>query len=488
MEVSRGSPIFFRLSPAADKAQCFAVWQGEIRERADVNYSYTSQLVSKLYSKPSFPLVRLGECVRYLQYGISSLATNEPIGVPILRMNNLQDDGWDFSNLKYIQLPTKDLETYRLVPGDILFNRTNSKELVGKCEVFRQEGDWVFASYLIRMSVDESKALPDFVAGFLNTHAGRTQIDRLSRQIIGMSNINAEEIKTLHIPLPPLHIQRRLVRDLEIAREAKKLKLNHANALLGGLDNYLQVQLGLSIPPEEKPSTFAVKLGQIQNRIDVFFYTPFLSKTEDAVLAFKPKVVPLSSLLQSPPVNGLDARKYSETGRRYLRVQNIKPFELILDDIKFVLVESEKDISLKAEDILLTRKGTFGVATLVPKNAEDCLISSEIILLRLAQDADCLPHYLVAWLNSSVAKTLLNRRKSGGIMGHLTQDVVSDFPVPIPPLEVQQRIVYEIGKRRDEIKRLKVESAVNWEEAKTLFEQKLLGEAYTYDRATPLPN
>lgn len=106
----------------------------------------------------------------------------------MIRMNNLQRDGWDLTNLKYIELSEEAAELYRVNPGDILFNRTNSKELVGKCEVFHEPGDWVFASYLIRVVLDQSKAIPEFVSTFLNTQAGRIQIDRVSRQIIGMSN------------------------------------------------------------------------------------------------------------------------------------------------------------------------------------------------------------------------------------------------------------------------------------------------------------
>ena len=73
-----------------------------------------------------------------MQYGICERATEENVGVPMLRMNNLQADGWDLTDLKYIQLGEEDLERYQLQPGDLLFNRTNSKELVGKCEVFHE--------------------------------------------------------------------------------------------------------------------------------------------------------------------------------------------------------------------------------------------------------------------------------------------------------------------------------------------------------------
>ena len=134
-----------------------------------------------------------------------------------------------------------------------------------------------------------------------------------------------------------------------------------------------------------------------------------------------------------------------------------------------------RNVALKAGDVLLTRKGTFGVAAAVPQDAEDCLISSEIILLRLSPKSECSSEYLVAWLNSSIAKTLLDRNKAGGIMGHLTQDVVAEFPVPIPTPQVQRRIVEEVGRRRDQAQRLRKQAASEWKAAKAQFEERLWG-------------
>jgi len=170
-----------------------------------------------------------------VQYGCSVLAKLDPPGVPILRMNNLQDDGWDLSDLKYIELTDRQIETYKLNPGDLIFNRTNSKELVGKCEVFNEAGDWVFASYLIRVCTNENLLNPQFASDFLSTSTGRLQIDRFSRQIIGMTNINAEEIRQILIPLPPLGRQRELVTAMDEARSQRKQKLAEADTLLSSL-------------------------------------------------------------------------------------------------------------------------------------------------------------------------------------------------------------------------------------------------------------
>ena len=127
-------------------------------------------------------------------------------------MGNIQNGYLDGSDLKHINLSAKELAKYRLSEGDILFNRTNSLELVGKAATFTGlEGDWVFASYLIRLDVDRSKALPEYVAAVINGRIGRDYVYRTARRAIGMVNINAKQIQRLTLPLPPLADQEWLV-------------------------------------------------------------------------------------------------------------------------------------------------------------------------------------------------------------------------------------------------------------------------------------
>ncbi|MBN2713029.1 MAG: restriction endonuclease subunit S, partial [Planctomycetes bacterium] len=145
-------------------------------------------------------------------------------GVAVIRMNNILDGELDLGNLKHIRLSKRKMDALLLRDGDILFNRTNSKELVGKCAVFHAQGEYVFASYLIRIRVDLSKADPDFIAYVVNSPIGRQQINALSRQIIGQANVNSVELRSLQIPLPPLTVQKEIVERItaqrrEVARE-----------------------------------------------------------------------------------------------------------------------------------------------------------------------------------------------------------------------------------------------------------------------------
>jgi type I restriction enzyme, S subunit len=96
-----------------------------------------------------------------------------------------------------------------LKDGDVLIIRTSgSRDLVGTCAVFHGPGDFVFASYLIRLRFDLSKVVPDFVSWFLNCPLGRQQVDAVSRQIM-QSNINSEELRALKFPYLRLVSKRR---------------------------------------------------------------------------------------------------------------------------------------------------------------------------------------------------------------------------------------------------------------------------------------
>lgn len=169
-------------------------------------------------SRASYPLAEVGSLAEQIQYGTSEKANTVGSGLPVIRMNNLVEGELDLRNLKHVRLAESDAGKLALKDGDVLFNRTNSKELVGKCAVFHEQGEYVFASYLIRVRVDKARASPDFVAFALNSTIGRQQIDALSRQIIGQANVNSQELRSLQIPLPPLSVQGEMMHRVETRR------------------------------------------------------------------------------------------------------------------------------------------------------------------------------------------------------------------------------------------------------------------------------
>lgn len=177
--------------------------------------SYNQQVQAGMdLTHGSYPVVTLNSVLTMVQYGTSQKANSDGHGTPIIRMNNLVDGRLVLNDLKHIELPARERASLLLEDGDILINRTNSKELVGKCAVFHESGEYVFASYLIRLRTDPAKADPDYVAWAVNSPIGRQQIDAMSRQIIGQANINTEEIRSLEIPLPPLETQQQIMAEV----------------------------------------------------------------------------------------------------------------------------------------------------------------------------------------------------------------------------------------------------------------------------------
>ncbi len=210
----------------------FAVnWQDFARWSVGYNQA-TSSLID--LEKGTFPVVSMGDVLEMLQYGTSEKANTVGEGTLVVRMNNIVDGELDFSDMKHVVLPEKAKKAVLLEEGDVLINRTNSKELVGKCAVFHGQGEYVFASYLIRVRVDTDRILPDFLAYIVNSTIGRRQVDALSRQIIGQANINSEELRSLQVPLPPLDKQQEILRIVDQGRE--KISQARSAALKAGAE------------------------------------------------------------------------------------------------------------------------------------------------------------------------------------------------------------------------------------------------------------
>jgi type I restriction enzyme S subunit len=149
-------------------------------------------------------------------YGTSS-KTSEVEGVPVIRMGNIVDGALDFSNLKFLPEDHNEFPALLLQPSDLLFNRTNSPELVGKSAVyFGSPPTCSFASYLIRCRVAQG-CRSEFVASFINSAAGRRWIASVVTQQVGQANVNGSKLRACVLPLPPASEQTRIVDALDIA-------------------------------------------------------------------------------------------------------------------------------------------------------------------------------------------------------------------------------------------------------------------------------
>lgn len=166
---------------------------------------------------------KIRDIVSEVNYGTSKKADERVGKYPILRMNNITYKGhWDFSNLKYIDLNDDELPKYLVYKGDLLFNRTNSKELVGKTAVYRNDRPMVYAGYLIRVRTNE-KANTEYISAYLNSIHGKLVLKNMCKNIVGMSNINAQEMQNINILNPPIELQNKFAEIVEKTEAQKEL-------------------------------------------------------------------------------------------------------------------------------------------------------------------------------------------------------------------------------------------------------------------------
>ena len=162
---------------------------------------------NEMFIQRDFPLKRLGELVEEVRYGTSLPATlNGKYGY--LRMNNITEDGQlNIQNLKHIDVPEKDLEKYVVRNGDVLFNRTNSIELVGKTCIYELDFDMVIAGYIIRIRTKKDILNPRYLSEFLNFPSTKEFLRNVAKGAVNQANINAKELQDISIPLSPLSLQ-----------------------------------------------------------------------------------------------------------------------------------------------------------------------------------------------------------------------------------------------------------------------------------------
>lgn len=186
----------------ADKAQ--TVWQGLTEERIWDRLEQNADL-----ARP------LGSALKGSDYGVNASLVSEPVGHAILRMGNLQDGYIDPTDLKWAEIAEVDAEVLALDVGDILFNRTNSRDLVGKVALVREPTDFLYASYIVRLRVNQSVADPYYLFAVLHSHRAQSQFKSIATPGVSQSNINPTNLKKQVIPLPSLAEQQDIAEELQ---------------------------------------------------------------------------------------------------------------------------------------------------------------------------------------------------------------------------------------------------------------------------------
>jgi type I restriction enzyme, S subunit len=218
------------------------------------------------------PLVTLGSVASNFSYG--SAAKSSRVGsIPVLRMGNIQNGKLDWRDLVYTS-DVEEIEKYRLRSGDVLFNRTNSPQLVGKTALYSGEREAIYAGYLIRVRCLDDLAPPYLVLVYcLNSPGGREYCWSAKTDGVSQSNINAKKLAAFLFLLPTLPEQYEIIARIETSfawLDRVAAEQARASELITALDKAILAKAlrGELVPqdPRDEPATTLLERVCAQSR------------------------------------------------------------------------------------------------------------------------------------------------------------------------------------------------------------------------------
>ena len=259
--VDRIESLFAKLDEAKEKAQA-VVDSFETRKAAILHKAFTGELTAKWRKEhgvrmESWEKKSVGELCISLKYGTAK-KSDASGNVVVLRMGNLQQGEIDWSDLVYSNDPD-DIEKYKLFPGDVLFNRTNSAALVGKTAIYRGEHPAIYAGYLIKLDYDHDKIIGDYLNYALNTLDAKKYCNSVKTDGVNQSNINAKKIGAYSFNVPSIPEQEKIVSVIQKLLSKEQQAKEAAEAVLDQIDlmkksilaRAFRGELGTNDPSEE---------------------------------------------------------------------------------------------------------------------------------------------------------------------------------------------------------------------------------------------
>jgi type I restriction enzyme S subunit len=299
-----------------------------------------------------------------------------------------------------------------------------------------------------------------------------------------MSNINAEEIRALRVPLPKLPKQEELLGALDTAREQRKEMLARADDLLSGLDSFVLDQLDLTLPPLDGRMVYAAHLRDVRSRLDADYHSPRFRTLRHKIDhgGYGPRTIQsLCDFMQSGfAAGGDDQTDDPSVGIPHIRPLNITSTgELHFDGTKMVPRSAvEPGDYLRPGEVLFNNTNStawVGKSVVFDANRE-CVCSNHITRLRLAAKGDDDPYFLAAVLNAlrglgyfGLLSTNFNNQAG------INVDSLGAVRIPWPEAEIRSKIATEVARRREVARGLRQEADALWEQAKAEFEAVLLG-------------
>ena len=237
-------------SDAMNTASILQTTKFSSTSRWEVDFILKEGTCAQICKSFRYPCYSISQVKKESLFGLSLKASNKQKDgtIPMIRMSNIIDGTLDTKEMKYLPyncaITNREPRKWLLQKGDLLINRTNSKELVGKTAVFDLDGDYTYASYVIRYRFDTNMVIPEYINILFMLPIVREQIDAMSRQTAGQCNINSDEIGSIRIPVPStLKKQQELVDLYNRTKNVANEYYRKANELQQKADSDFQAEI-----------------------------------------------------------------------------------------------------------------------------------------------------------------------------------------------------------------------------------------------------
>ena len=489
----------FKLSENIDPNKVFIVNRSELEGRIDPEMILYSM---KNVDNFKYPYIQLKKMLlKSPQYGANEAS--------VIRINNEQPRYIRITDIDENGTLRKELgatadtidSKYILNNNDILFARSGAT--VGKTYIHKEKNNnykAFFAGYMIRFIVNPDIIIPDFLFIYTQLNIYKKWV-KATQRAAGQPNINAEEYKSLKIPLPPLEIQQQIVDLYEKAYTEKQQKEAEAQRLLDSINDYLLGELGITLPKEEellpqnteknnsynldndnplvkKGRLFLTNLSEVTGkRIDPdynskYFYCLFQSLNNSIYPFEKIKKYLKAIKTGTTPNQKLNAFT-TEKEIPFLRNTNLKKYEINIENTKYIRTKYKDFLTFSYKDeVIMCIAGTIGISSV---NIYDIPISinQNVSSLRFSEEIN--PFFISYWFNTNIFLSLAKRASSVATILYLNNDNLKSLPIPIPPLQKQNEIATHISQIRNKANTLKQEGKEILEQAKQEVEQMILG-------------
>lgn len=407
----------------------------------------SSFYTTKIYKNESLKYEKIKEILISTQYGVSIDMNENKDGYPIYRMNEIHNMLCDTAVSKYAKLSKEEFIDFKLNNEDVLFNRTNSYEFVGRTGIYYDtKEDKIFASYLVRFIPNKKYVLPEYLTAFLNSKYGQIDIKRHSRQSINQTNVNPEEVKEIEIPILKQNLQEK-IRECFVNANKQRIK---SEQLFTDAEEILNKELGFDNIeiPNETISIINFSEYKKQNRLDAEYYQPKYEYISELLKKYKKGFAKLSEISTIYRGNLISDDLYCNDNncKAYIRGADISSNILVEDKIVYInnSFEHTNEIKCELNDIVFALIGSVGTLARVTEQFVDSYISNNLGLIRLNSNK-ILAEYLHLLLSSKkIGKLLFEQQEMKTAQPKISDKNIVNFPIPLLDIKVQQKIAEKI--------------------------------------------